>query len=44
MHGRTGNEKLLESYQRMYARYRATHGAAELLALKLFARTVMRVL
>jgi len=44
MHGRSGNEKLIESYQRMYARYRATHGAAELLAMKIFARTVMRVL
>ena len=44
MHGRTGNEKLIESYQRMYARYREAHGAAELLAMKIFARTVMRVL
>jgi GT2 family glycosyltransferase len=44
MHGRTGNQKLVDSYQRMYARYRETHGAAELLAMKIFARTVMRVL
>lgn len=44
MHGRTGNQKLIESYQRMYARYRETHGGAELLAMKIFARTVMRVL
>jgi glycosyltransferase involved in cell wall biosynthesis len=44
MHGRTGNDKLIASYQRMYARYRETHGAAELLALKIFARTVMRVI
>jgi glycosyltransferase involved in cell wall biosynthesis len=44
MHGRTGNDKLIASYQRMYARYRETHGAVELLALKIFARTVMRVI
>jgi glycosyltransferase involved in cell wall biosynthesis len=44
MHGRTGNQKLIDSYQRMYARYRETHGGAELLAMKIFARTVMRVL
>ena len=44
IHGRTGNEKLIVSYQRMYARYRETHGAAELLALKILARTVMRVI
>jgi len=44
MHGRKGNQKLLESYQRMYARYRETHGGAELLAMKIFARTVLRVL
>jgi len=44
MHGRKGNENLIESYQRMYVRYRQTHGNAELLAMKIFARTVMRVL
>jgi glycosyltransferase involved in cell wall biosynthesis len=44
MHGRTGNDQLIASYQRMYARYRETHGAVELLVLKIFARTVMRVI
>jgi len=44
MHGRKGNQKLVDSYQRMYARYRAKHGVAELMAMKIFARTVMRVL
>jgi GT2 family glycosyltransferase len=44
MHGRTGNDQLVASYQRMYARYRETHGAAELLVLKIFARTLMRVI
>jgi len=44
MHGRTGNDQLIVSYQRMYARYRETHGAVELLVLKIFARTVMRVI
>jgi glycosyltransferase involved in cell wall biosynthesis len=44
MHGRTGNQKLIDSYQRMYARYRAKHGGIELLAMKILARTVMRVL
>jgi GT2 family glycosyltransferase len=43
MHGRTGNEKLIHSYRRMYERYRETHGAFEWLALKIFARTVMRI-
>jgi len=43
MHGRSGNEKLIESYQRMYARYRATNGAVELLAMKVLARTIMRL-
>jgi len=44
MHGRKGNDQLTASYQRMYARYRETHGVVELLVLKIFARTVMRVL
>jgi glycosyltransferase involved in cell wall biosynthesis len=44
MHGRTGNDQLIVSYQRMYARYRETHGALELLVLKIFARTLMRVI
>lgn len=42
MHGRTNNDKLVQSYRRMYALYRAKHGAAELFALKVLARTVMR--
>ncbi len=44
MHGRSDDSKLIDAYQKMYARYRATHGAVELLALKLFARTVLKVL
>jgi glycosyltransferase involved in cell wall biosynthesis len=43
MHGRCDDRRLVESYKRMYARYRASHGVMELLALKLFARTVLRV-
>ncbi|MGC3982940.1 MAG: glycosyltransferase [Steroidobacteraceae bacterium] len=44
IHGRENDDKLVESYQRMYSRYRQTHGAAELFAMKLLARTVLRVL
>jgi glycosyltransferase involved in cell wall biosynthesis len=44
MHGRANDEPLVDSYRRMYARYRETHGSAELLAMKLFARTVLRAL
>jgi glycosyltransferase involved in cell wall biosynthesis len=43
MHGRTDNQRLIDAYQRMYALYRARHGFAELLAMKLFARTVLRL-
>jgi glycosyltransferase involved in cell wall biosynthesis len=43
MHGRSDNDGLVQSYQRMYSLYRAKHGAAELFALKLLARTVARV-
>jgi GT2 family glycosyltransferase len=44
MHGRSNNDELRASYRRMYSRYRKTHSAAELIALKMFARTVLRVL
>jgi glycosyltransferase involved in cell wall biosynthesis len=44
MHGRTGDQKLVESYQRMYAKYKAAHGAAELLAMKVLSHTLLRVL
>jgi glycosyltransferase involved in cell wall biosynthesis len=44
MHGRLNDDALAESYRRMYARYRITHGATELFAMKVFANTVMRVL
>lgn len=44
MHGRADDRKLFDSYQSMYARYRNTHGAAELLAMKVFARSVLRIL
>jgi hypothetical protein len=43
MHGRKGNQKLIDSYQRMYTRYRETHGGAELFVMKILARTLMRV-
>jgi len=43
MHGRTDNAGLVASYQRMYSLYRAKHGRAELFALKLLARTLLRV-
>jgi glycosyltransferase involved in cell wall biosynthesis len=43
IHGRLNDDKLIASYQRMYARYRETHGATELMAMKVFARTVLRV-
>jgi GT2 family glycosyltransferase len=44
MHGRSDDSKLLDAYGRMYSRYKETYGAAELFALKLFARTILRVL
>lgn len=44
MHGRKNDEKLVDAYRHMYARYRRTHSSAELFAMKLFARTVLRVL
>ena len=42
MHGQRDKAKIIDSYQLMYERYRRAHGALELLALKLLARTVMR--
>jgi glycosyltransferase involved in cell wall biosynthesis len=44
MHGGTRNDKLREAYARMYAHYKDAYGAAELFALKLAARTVLKVL
>jgi glycosyltransferase involved in cell wall biosynthesis len=44
LNGRTNNDKLVESYQRMRQQYRQAHGAAELFAMKVFAQTVLRVL
>jgi glycosyltransferase involved in cell wall biosynthesis len=43
MHGRRDDQRLIESYQRMYALYGDAHGRLELLALKLFALTVLRI-
>jgi glycosyltransferase involved in cell wall biosynthesis len=42
MHGRSDDSALLTSYQNMYRRYKATHGGAEFLAVKLLARTLLR--
>jgi glycosyltransferase involved in cell wall biosynthesis len=42
MHGRADDGRLEQSYRQMYSRYRQTHGSAELFALKLLARTMMR--
>jgi glycosyltransferase involved in cell wall biosynthesis len=39
---RNGSEALNASYQMMYARYRAEHGAAELLAMKVLAKGLLR--
>jgi GT2 family glycosyltransferase len=44
MHGRTDNDVLTRAYERMYSQYRASHGAAELLAIKIFSRTILRLL
>jgi glycosyltransferase involved in cell wall biosynthesis len=44
MHGRENNDKLVESYRQMYERYRQAHGQAELFALKVLARTLMRII
>jgi glycosyltransferase involved in cell wall biosynthesis len=41
MHGRSTNDGIVETYRRMYAQYRAKHGAFELLAMKIFARTIL---
>ena len=41
MHGRANNDGIVETYRRMYAQYRAKHGAFELLAMKIFSRTVL---
>lgn len=44
MHSGVNDDKVGEAYRHMYARYRKTHGAAELLAMKVLAHTLMRVL
>ncbi|HYQ03520.1 MAG TPA: glycosyltransferase [Polyangiaceae bacterium] len=44
MHGRENDDKLIDSYRKMYDRYQTNHGRAELFALKVLARTVMRIL
>jgi glycosyltransferase involved in cell wall biosynthesis len=41
MHGRASNDGIVETYRRMYAQYRATHGVFELFAMKIFSRTVL---
>jgi glycosyltransferase involved in cell wall biosynthesis len=43
MHSRVGDEGIIESYQTMHARYRELWGTADFLALKVFARTLLRV-
>ncbi len=43
MHSRAGDEKIVESYRVMHAKYRETWGRADFLALKVFARTLLRV-
>jgi glycosyltransferase involved in cell wall biosynthesis len=42
MHSRTNDEEIVQSYKRMHAKYQATYGAAELLALKAMVRGVLR--
>jgi len=42
MHGRSDDSELHRSYRSMYERYKATHGGAEFLAVKLLARTLLR--
>ena len=42
MHSRKGDEAIVESYRRMHANYRKLWGTADFLALKLFARGLMR--
>ena len=44
MHGRSDDAMLVDTYRRMHAKYRATNGNAEFLALKILARTLMRFL
>lgn len=41
MHGRASNDGIVETYRRMYAQYREKHGAFELLAMKIFSRTLL---
>lgn len=43
MHGNRDATKLVASYDRMYSIYRETHGAAEFLAMKVLARTLLRL-
>jgi len=44
MHGRSDDAALVDTYRRMHAKYRATNGTLEFIALKLLARTLMRFL
>jgi GT2 family glycosyltransferase len=43
MHGRSDDSKLVESYRRIHSQYRDRHGSMEFIAMKLLARTVLRV-
>jgi glycosyltransferase involved in cell wall biosynthesis len=43
MHSREGDEQIVESYKKMHAKYRETWGRADFLALKVLARSLMRV-
>jgi len=42
MHDRDGEESLICTYKHIYGKYAAEYGAAELLALKVLARTMLR--
>jgi GT2 family glycosyltransferase len=42
MHSRSNDDKLLAAYRTMHAQYRAQHGTAEFIAMKLLARTVLK--
>lgn len=44
MHGQSDRNGLRDTYNTMYEHYRAEYGSAELFALKVLARTVMRFL
>ena len=43
MHSRKGDGPIVESYRRMHRRYRETWGGADFLALKIFARSLLRI-